>query len=517
MMNNLFGRQKLYTSLNEKQLNAESIGKVLGGILLQHNINASAIKYLRDVDKGKQDILNRSKSRNSNIENKIVENYINHAISFKKSYVFGHPMQYIQITNDKESLPPNSKIGEGKGFEKTLAKDLGYINEMMRYNSKPSKDIKLADDLYVAGVGVRMVVANPTGSIKPFEIHNLRPEQSAVVYGTDFKETPLFAFYIGTRASASDVKKEETVIKVYTKKFIYEYIVSGVGGDGLTANSDVTPVPVYQPMEEKLKEVNVLGFIPIYEYELNESRVSVTERMLTAQNALNTLTSSEVDDVEQFVESLIVFINADVDEKVMQSVKESGAINIKSNSKLESDVKMLTSKMKHGDNKILYDRILNNALINNGVPLVNVGGGGGDTGVARLTDNGWLMADAKAREDELAFVESEKRMLIDIIEFLKSRELVTDIEIYNIETKFTRNKSDNLLVKVQALQGLEGLMHPEDAFAIVDLVSDSAEAVSKAISYYGETEFFRRQNKADNVDIKEDMDIDEQPNEDLMK
>ena len=104
------------------------------------------------------------------------------------------------------------------------------------------------------------------------------------------------------------------------------------------------------------------------------------------------------------------------------------------------------------------------------------------------------MADTKAREDELAFVEGERVFLEIVIDYLSKRNVISEFDVHNIETKFTRHKSDNLLTKTQALQSMVGVLHPDDAFAIVDLFSDPSEAVAKARDFYGD-KFFNQQEK----------------------
>lgn len=481
----------MYSSVSEKNLSSEIVRNILIDILPRHQKNVTQIKYLEDIEKGKQDIYKRTKKYNDNVMNKIVENHINHAVSFKKGYVFGYPLQYVQATSEKSgNKPPKDPDDIQKGFDNVVSEDLGVLNKYMRANSKASKDVALSHWLYVAGVAPRYFVPRPNNKSVPFQFYNLDPKQSAVVYHTGFEEKPLFGFYLARNATydTEGNKVETLTIKVYTRKRAYTYVMDY--NEYIAGTLNIT----YVKPKEVIDEINALGFIPIVEYELNKNRVSLVERMLGAQNALNSLTSAEVDDVEQFVQAIMVFINADVDEETLEMAKEYGAITIKSSNNLEGDVKLLTSKLSHVDSKVLHDRILQNMLINSGIPLINIGGGGGDTGIARLTDNGWLMADTKAREDELSFVESEKPFLEMTLGYLRNKNLIKEIDIYNIETKFTRHKSDNLLTKTQALQSMVGVLHPEDAFSIADLLSDPNESVAKAMDFYGE-DFFKGKNQ----------------------
>lgn len=490
---NLFGRTKIFASADKDNLDKDLIANILKVALPIHRKNSRQIAYLRKINRGDHAVYQKTKEVRKTINNQVAENHINHAVSFKKGYVFGYPAQYVQMTNNKDSLPPSNPDEVKKGFDDDVSKDLGTFNQLMRESNKSSKDVDLSDDLYVAGVGTRYFVPKKEG----FELYNLDPTNAFVVYSNDYTKEPLFSVYMVVNTNY-DTNKKILVLQVTTNKNVFTYNLPYSNYQ----KDDEIDVPEYIYVDEPQKEINALKSIPIIEYELNKDRISLVERMLGVQNALNQISSSEVDDIEQFVNAMMVFINADIDQETLELAQELGAINIKNNGQSQGDVKLLVSKLDHGGTKVLYDRLLHNMLINVGVPLINVGGGsGGDTGLARLTDNGWLMADTKAREDELSFIESEKHLIETAIKYLKGKGILKKLEPNNIETKFTRHKSDNLLVKTQALQSMQGILHPDDAFVTADIFSDPAEAVAKATSYYGEG-FFGKE--VQNTDVQTD-------------
>lgn len=498
----LFGRRKLYSSATQSDLNAITIAHILEDVLPKHKKNVEQINHLRKVYVGNQAIYDSAKQFRTDINNLVVENHIEHAVSFKKSYVFGNPVQYVQGTTEADTIPIDNTGGEPE-----VAKEFSILNTYMRNNSKPSKDVDLAEELYVAGVAPRIVLSDSKDPNAPFKIYNLDPENAFVVYSNGIAKERLFGVLMTKKHDYE--KKEDTLVLVVTtktKKFTYNLPYA----DYLKCD-DKIKTPTYVRPNKPSEEVNVLKDIPIVEYELNKNRISVVERMLGSQNALNILTSNEVNDVEQFVQAMLVFINADIDADTVALAKEMGAISIKSDNLngQSSDVKILTSKLAHSDSKILYDRILHTALINEGVPLTNASGGsGGDTGLARLADSGWLMADTKARQDELSFIECEKPLLEIILKILKAQGKLKLLEISHIATKFTRNKSDNLLTKVQALQSLVGIVNPESAFELVDLFSDPNEIVQRSRAYHGD-DFFKRESKENTKGVEPIEKIDE--------
>ena len=77
---------------------------------------------------------------------------------------------------------------------------------------------------------------------------------------------------------------------------------------------------------------------------------------------------------------------------------------------------------------------------------------GGDTGQAVYLRNGWDFAEQRAKIDEPVIIKSEKEALKNVLTILRTKQLIsTDLKVSDIDVKITRNKTDNMLVKAQAL------------------------------------------------------------------
>ena len=76
-------------------------------------------------------------------------------------------------------------------------------------------------------------------------------------------------------------------------------------------------------------------------------------------------------------------------EKKLSKQEGNTILQLKSkDGKQQADVKILTSQLKYTEMNILYEQIYRIMLTNAGVPLLNQGGGGSPTGIAKQTDNG---------------------------------------------------------------------------------------------------------------------------------
>ena len=169
-----------------------------------------------------------------------------------------------------------------------------------------------------------------------------------------------------------------------------------------------------------------------------------------------------------------------------------GAIKIAtSDPSRPADLKLLSNNIDHKNAKVLHDRLFNSALNIIGIPKDNEKASGGDTGQARMLGEGWVMADERAKQDEMAFKRCAKPELNLILRICKLAPYsgIKDLTLKDVEQKFTRNKSDNFLVKSQGLMNqIQSGIAPDIAMTTSGLYSDTNEAFNKSIEFYGGVE-----------------------------
>jgi len=459
----LFGRRELSASFTKENLSVDEIKMILEEVLPSHLANVQDIQYLQGYLSGNQKILSKTKLIRPEINNKILENNAYHIVEFKKGYVFGDPIQYVQMGED------------------TAKEEIEILNQYFAENDKPSKDKDLSEDWYVCGTAFRFI-KSVSSEFTPFEFYNLDPKQAGVVYSTDIDKKPLFGFYLVKKSEmVGNTLKDYGFVTVYTKFNIYNFRFNV---DKLTI-SDLKYVK-----DNVANEVNKLGEIPIIEYPLNMSRYGLIELVMPTLDALNLIASNEMDDIQQFVQSLIVLVNADIDLMKLAEAKAGGVMLVKdSNAQFKADIKTISNKLQHSETKVLSDRLYNQMLTIAGVPRMSDKASSGDTGQARLVGEGWTMADERAKQDELSFKVSEKRMLKLILKICKLKPTQSNIKTLqpkDIEIKFSRNKSDNMLVKAQTLIDLKTAgVDPEIAFRTVEFWSDPAAVLKASKLFYG--------------------------------
>jgi len=474
----LFGRKVIYADYNEEDMNEETIAKILTDVFPIHLDNVAQIDYLEKYYKGYQPIIGKKKEVRPTINNTVVENNAYFVTEFKKSYVFGEPIQYVQrgeIANDEVSV----------------------LNSYMLEIEKYPKDMELAESMYISGIGHRIVLPSNDNE-SPFNIENLDSKMTFVVYSSFLPHKKLFActYTIG-------VKDNMLRGSIYTKTGYYK-----INKENLASTFEVTFV-----------KPHILGRIPILEYNLNKSRLGIIEIVMDIFNQINRITSNEMDGLEQYVQSLLVFVNQDIDPEDFKDLLDLGAVKIAtSDPSRPADIKLLSNNIDHLNTKTLHDRLLNNALTIIGIPKNNEKSTGGDTGQARMIGEGWTMADERAKQDEMQFkrcANPELELILRICK-LTPRSEINTLTVKQVEQKFTRNKSDNFLVKSQGMMNqIKSGIAPDVAMASSGLYSDTNEVYNKSMEFYGGVDkwiqlFFGEANKQLNDNKNANKDYSEQ-------
>lgn len=490
-----FGRRVLKYSLDKKDLTAEKIMQILPEVLREHEKNAKEINYLYRYYKGFQPILKKEKNVRPEINNKVLENHAFEIVEFKKAYVYGEPVQYVQ---------------KGEKNNETVNPEISIINKFMESEDKSSKDKDLAEWQYICGTAYRWadIDSKEDEDEAPFEISIPDPRRTFVVYSSGIKGEQLFSGHYSwfsenlINDDGESYTSKYRIITIYTEDYMYKFKESFGTCEIMQQN-----LPQIG-LDEKETKVDAYPLVikghRIIEYPLNTARLGLIELVMSGLNALNRIKSDDLDGIDQFIQSLLVFINQEVDLETFKTLVEAGAIQVSSdNPQKPADVKLLTQQLLHSETKIVTDDIYNNILTICGIPRLNDKPSGGDTGQARLLGEGWTMADERAKQDELSFKKSERQFLKLILNICKYKSQIKTLKISDIDIKFTRNKSDNLLVKTEGLMNMkQSQVAPEIAFTICGLFSDPNDVYAKSKKYFGE-DFWKSENPVQATKVNE--------------
>lgn len=453
----LSGRRMIISDARpEDLLNPVRLATVLNKAVATHRVNKIEIDYLMNYYKGPgQPINQKVKEIRSEINNKVVLNHAQMITRDINGYFLGSPIQYVQ---------------NGKSNKQDIVDEL---NRSVKYEDKSSIDSELGTYQSITGTAYRIIYTDGEfADDVPFEDRALDPSTTFIVYENNISQKPLLA------STYYDIYDENEQL-IGTRHQVY----TTTGNCTIMSDNYGTISPESIPPLTRYD----IGGLPIIEYPNNMFRIGDWELVIPLMDAINALQSGRLDDLDQIVQSLLVFINAEIDGDTYDEMRAKGVVALKNTSNAQTDIKSISNALDQAGigafaqelEELLYSLV--------GIPSRNNrGGGGGDTGQAVELRDGWANLEIIARIKEGVFKKSEKRTLKIILSAFNLNS-VEKLNMRDIDIKFSRNKSNNLTTKTQGFMNLIGTktLSPTDCLTVVDLVSDETEFMSRGEAFWG--------------------------------
>lgn len=435
-----FGRKVATTDVDK--VTAENVVAILGSTIHVLNTNRPLMKYLYDYYKGDQPINYRLKKVRPDINNKICENHALETVRFKTGQTYAEAIQYVAKKKDEST-----------------SEAVDRFNDYMEDAYVAARNIELGT--YQSAVGTAYKAIAKENDWKkdsdelPFSI--LIPDiyNTYIVYSSKTGKAMM---------SVQSLKntKGETYYLVYTKDEWFQIKNSKIVNTGK----------------------NWYEEIPIVEYPNNADRLSDIEICISMFDAMNIIQSNRVDGIEQFIQAFMKFKNCEIDQNKFLEMCGLGAISVKDvGSGLQSDVDIISSELNQEQTQVAKDDLYRQMLIIEGMPDRQQNSGG-DTGHAVYLRNGWDFAEKRALLDEPFIKESEKRFANVVLKVIRKTTKDVKLSIRDFDVKITRNPTDNMLVKAQALDYLiKNKIHPLIAITTCGLFGDPQKVYEMSKEY----------------------------------
>lgn len=426
----LYGRRTIYASVEE--LTPENVISEVNSALVIHLQNMIEEERLYWYRRGIQPVLQREKERNSFINNKAVVNHAEEIVSFKNGYFMTQPAYYVSRRDEVQDK-------------------VDLLNEYLYRSGKHSADDATVDWFHTTGLGYIFVEPSREDDDEetPFRAYALRPQGAFVVYSMKPGNEPVYAANVVTNG-------DRLYLDVFTKTNVFRL-------NGTYRGQLATPEPDVAATAVNLVSVepNIIGEIPIIEYRYNSTNMAAFEPAVCLLDELNNILSNRADGVEQFIQSLLVLTNCQIDDEDADSIKKKGMLMLKSISELPAKVELLSEQLDQQQTQTFVEDIFRRVLSICGMPSQATNSATYDTtGAAVMANFGWYQADAFARNTEDLFRASNRRFDKVILKILKQKGLL-DININDFELQFVRNETANVQSKAQAFQTLLAAgMHP---------------------------------------------------------
>lgn len=475
------GRRVVYANYTEEQLlsgtQEERDNKVLDILtnsISIHEQNKYETKYLIDYLYGIQDIKDKEKFSRPEINNKSVENWVWADEEFLKAFLLGKPIQYA---------PLNDVANE----------EITYLNNYVKYEGKHKLDKDIYEDMFTSGRGFRYSWGSKVNDEDeaPFDLLNLDILNTEIAYSSSIKHEQLLSYietsmkYIVQEINPNTGELEYqpryySEYTVYTRDMMYVI-------DNKQGNFRITK-----------REALILNEHIIIEYFTNKERMSYLELVKDIQNDLNTLQNTDLDDLVQNVNNIMVFKNAEITKEGLEAIKETGAVSIKSTDQKQASIEILQSRIKSLDTQLFFVRKLNALHSILGVPEPTQNGdiSNAETGKAMMIGSGFSSASIRIENQVNDFEDFDRKSLKTILKICRNSKdsKIKNLRVSDIDIKFSRNLSDNLLTKTQALNNLmTANIPPQVANAVVNLFSDPVSVTKLQEEYIKEKQDLQQQ------------------------
>lgn len=467
LVGNLIGRKKIHT--DEIEVTDKNIARIVNlAMNTDHAINRNQMEYLFKYERGLQPVIDRTKQIRPDICNVVIENHASEVVDFTVGYQAGNPI----------NLVARSTNAELKHSDKRILK----VNEMLTEENKQAKDIELFRNFHIAGVAYAMVLPKDemTGT-SPFDLLILDPRNTFIVYSNDAYERPMVA------VTYSVMKNGTKRVTAYSNDYVYDFGLDPSGG-----TTKFVKVP------------NILRMIPIVEFAANNDYAGCFEKAIPLMDAINDINSNRVDDIEQFVQSILWLHNAELSEDAKTELASGGGILQTKSVGNGQDAKVvyLTQTLNQNETQTYVDYLYKQILQICGVPSREKSTGG-NTGSAMYLSNGYEQAESRAKTMESMYSRSMLKVVELILRICKLS-LNVDSDVKELETRFidiefSRDRTYDLASRTNALATLINTgIDPLHAMRTVDLFNDvetvyhdSAERIDKAL--------FEGKNEAENL------------------
>lgn len=398
--------------------------KLIQELISEHKEYIEAYKELKDFYTGNHAILKQKAKDKYKPDNRLVVNFAKYIVDTFNGYFIGNPVSMFHEN-------------------KTVNDYLAYIDG---YNDQADNNAELSKICSIYGHGFELVFNDENSEIG---ITYMTPIDGFVVYDNTIQNKPLFACHYGLNDD------DEEVGYFYTKDAVYQFAtVSGA----------------YTIVEET---PNVFGDIPMIEYLENEERQSIFENVKTLINAFNKALSEKANDVEYYADAYLKVLGAEIDEKTLQTLRDTRIINVSGDDTLT--VEFMTKPSADGTQENLLERLQKLIFEISMVANISDENFGNSSGISLRYK--LQSMDNLAKSKERKFQSGMARRYRLISNYPTSK--IGENEWVNIQYKFTRNVPANLAEEADIAQTLSGIVSEETQVSVLSIVQNAKEEVKR--------------------------------------
>ena len=411
-----------------EELTAALAGKIIRSF--QTKVQPHLQESYGYYDGSGQAIMKRVAGDPTRPNNRIVKNYCSTIVDNFQGYLTGTPITY--------AAKGNTNI---EALQKTLSAN-DVVNE----------DSEFLRSALIYGIAYEMIYINESNDIK---FKTISPESCIPVYSDDLDNKLLYMITFSPLANWDETAPTAFRVSIYDSSRIYTY----------KATNDFNTFVLLDEQQ------HFFGEVPFSIFNLNADDKPIFERIITLQDAYNSLLSDEVNDFEAFVDAYMVLKDVSADADDLAAMKESRTILIDG----ESDVSYLTKNISDTQIENMLEN-LNKSIhtISNSPDFSSEEFNSGVTsGIAlqfKLVGFNNVASNIQSRMEKAI----GKR-----IDLINSILRLVDTDDFDIDISFTHNLPSSITDTVAAVNALRGLVSDETLLAQIPFIDDVDAELAK--------------------------------------
>lgn len=449
---------KLSISTNKKP-DGQTIGAIINDpVIVTERQRVSALLGRYDQELYAVPILTRKyiidgEEQKDKINNKINVDHFSDIIDFKIGYLFGIPVIY--------SLPEDYPEKEKKIFI-----------DFLKYTSADDLDAEVGRTAAICGYGFKEIYIDSKGNTN---IQEVNPANVIIISKENRIDHPDYVIKYYKIADGETIK---TKAVFYDSKYKYTYLSDADG----------------KVFSFQGKNTHLADMVPVIGYPNNKSMKGDAEKVIKLIDAYDRTISDVNSEIEQFRLAYMIFMNIDVDEKLIKELRQTGGIQVDEN----GDIRFLTKEIADTVIENHLNRLENEIYRKSQTPnLADKAFSGNQSGVAIRYK--LLPFESKNKSTERKFKNSNKR-LFEVLGTIWAKKKIS-IDYLDITQTFTRNFPANVKEESETLNYLWGRIPRKRAWALMSFIDDPSE-VEKEFEAESEVDEVEEREKIENL-IKE--------------
>ena len=431
---------------DEEQVTVANVIDVIESALPYYTSNRAKIIRLNEYYNGKHDVLSRQ-NETSNINEKVVINVLASCANNIVAMTWGNPLSYV--SDDLK-----------------FANDVQVISNALTYEGDHDTNISVGFDLVISGVGYLCTMPSSNADELPYEnliLTRLDPAETFCIRSTKIGNPIILTVIVERDKNGNSI----TGFTAFSSKRKFKIAKAD---NGWAVKEELNPMPRN----------------PISCFECDDRLVSPVARMCSLQDAFNIVMSDSVNSVVQQVRTLLVFLNAELDEETASEMRKNGMIALFSKNGATADAKFVSATL---DNTVveLRNMICDMFTLVSGSPSQqgNSSGTGEDTGKAVIFRNGYMTANFNSQLREVKFAKEKQKQLDNIIYCLRAdNKIATDIKSSDIRIIFDRNKLESMEEQSQIMNNLNNVgLDPVDIISATKIFNNPIEVSNRMRLY----------------------------------